>query len=272
MTGRSVCQVEESRNSDYEVGEWVVAETGWQEYFVSNGDGLRKLGKNPDNPSYAVGILGMPGFTGYIGLTQIGDPQEGDTLVVAAATGPVGSTVGQVGKIKGCRVVGIAGGTDKCRHATEVLSFDECIDHRADDFAERLQSACPDGIDIYFENVGGKVFDAVEPLLNTRARIAVCGQISIWKSPAVSDSPDRRAQFMRTILIKQLKIQGFIASQDFPEHIPAFREQMADWLAQGKVHHKENRVLGLENAPEALIGLLHGTNFGKVVVEVNQPL
>ncbi|MEL7536499.1 MAG: NADP-dependent oxidoreductase [Pseudomonadota bacterium] len=272
MIGSAVCQVEASNNSDYDVGDWVVAPTGWQNYLVSNGEGLRKLGKQPDNPSYALGILGMPGFTGYMGLTEIGQPKEGDTLVVAAATGPVGSTVGQVGKIKGCRVVGIAGGADKCKHAKEALGFDECIDHRASDFAEQLQAACSDGIDIYFENIGGKVFDAVLPLLNTKARIPVCGLMSFYGSPELPEGPDRTPQFMRTVLVKRLKIQGFVTMQDYPEHMGRFREQMAEWIAEGKIHYRENRVDGLENAPEAFIGLLHGSNFGKLIVETNQPL
>ncbi len=272
MVGSSVCQVEASNHADYEVGEWVVAPTGWQSYLVSNGEGLRKLGHDPQDPSYALGILGMPGFTGYIGLTEIGTPKQGETVVMAAATGPVGSTVGQVAKIHGCRVVGIAGGAEKCQHAKDVLGFDDCIDHRADDFAEQLAAACSDGIDVYFENVGGKVFDAVEPLLNTGARIPVCGLMSFYGGLADTDGPDRRPQFMRTVLVKQLQIQGFVALQNFGEHMEDFRAQMAEWLADGKVQYRENRVQGLENAPEAFIGLLHGSNFGKVVVEVNDPL
>lgn len=272
MVGSSVCQVEASNHDNYHVGEWVVAPTGWQSYAVSNGEGLRKLGAEPEMPSYALGILGMPGFTGYIGLTQIGKPKAGDTLVVGAATGPVGSTVGQVAKIKGCRVVGIAGGEEKCRHGKESLGFDDCIDHRAEDFAEQLAAACPDGVDIYFENIGGKVFDAVEPLLNTGARIPVCGLMSFYGSPTAADGLDRIPQFMRTVLVKQLQIQGFVALQNYPEHMDEFREQMAQWLADGKIHYRESRVDGLENAPEAFIGLLHGSNFGKVIVNVSEPI
>ncbi|MEM9403853.1 MAG: NADP-dependent oxidoreductase [Pseudomonadota bacterium] len=272
MIGSSVCQVEQSNNDEFVVGDWVVAPTGWQQYAVSNGEGVRNLGQDPQHPSYALGVLGMPGFTGYMGILEVGKAAEGDTVVVAAATGPVGSTVGQVAKIKGCRVVGVAGGSDKCRHAKEALGFDECIDHRADDFAEQLKAACPDGIDVYFENVGGKVFDAVLPLLNAGARIPVCGLMSFYGSPELPEGPDRTPQFMRTVLVKKLRIQGFVTMQDYPSHMPAFREQMAEWLAEGKIHYTENRVRGLENAPEAFIGLLHGTNFGKLIVEVNDPL
>ena len=174
MVGGTVSRVEQSQHPDYPVGEWVLSYSGWQDYALSDGTGLVKLGSNPQHPSWALGILGMPGFTAYMGLLDIGQPKSGETLVVAAATGPVGATVGQIGKIKGCHVVGIAGGAEKCRHAVEVLGFDRCIDHHADDFAQQLKQACPEGIDIYYENVGGKVFDAVLPLLNTSARVPVC--------------------------------------------------------------------------------------------------
>ena len=151
------------------------------------------LGSAPKNPSYALGILGMPGFTAYMGLLDVGRPQVGETLVVAAAIGPVGATVGQIAKIKGCRVVGVAGGADKCRYGVEVKGFDICIDHHAEDFTEQLAQACPQGIDVYYENVGGKVFDAVLPLLNTKARIPVCGLIAHYNSTALEPGPDRLA-------------------------------------------------------------------------------
>mgnify|MGYP005708643651 FL=1 len=166
MVGGTVCQVEVSNHPDYQVGEWVLAFTGWQDYGISDGEGLIKMGMNPLHPSYALGVMGMPGFTAYMGLLDIGQPKSGDTLVVAAATGAVGSMVGQIGKLKGCRVIGVAGGEEKCRYAEEQLGFDECIDHKAEDFADQLAKACDKGIDVYFENVGGKVFDAVMPLLN----------------------------------------------------------------------------------------------------------
>lgn len=147
-------RVLESHLEGFEEGDWVLGYCGWQDYAVSDGEGLVNLGKNPSHPSYALGVLGMPGITAYFGLLEIGQPQAGDTLVVAAATGPVGSTVGQIGKIKGCRVVGIAGGAEKCRYAVEELGFDICLNHRAEEFPEQLEEACPDGVDVYFENVG----------------------------------------------------------------------------------------------------------------------
>ncbi|MFM2580614.1 NADP-dependent oxidoreductase [Vibrio fortis] len=270
MVGATVCQVEQSQHSDYQVGEWVLAYTGWQDYGVSNGEGLVKLGMEPSHPSFALGIMGMPGFTAYMGLLDIGQPKEGDTLVVAAATGPVGATVGQIGKLKGCRVIGVAGGEEKCRHAKEVLGFDECIDHKAEDFAEQLAAACDKGIDVYFENVGGKVFDAVMPLLNTGARIPVCGLISQYNATSLPDGPDRMSALMGMLLVKRIKMQGFIIFDDYAHRYNEFATQMAEWLAQGKIQYKEQVVEGFENAPQAFMGLLQGENFGKLVIKTNQ--
>tara|TARA_Y100000588_G_scaffold329523_1_gene365811 strand:+ start:2528 stop:3559 length:1032 start_codon:yes stop_codon:yes gene_type:complete len=271
MVGATVCQVEASNNSDYEVGEWVLAYTGWQDYGVSNGEGLIKLGKEPSHPSYALGIMGMPGFTAYMGLLDIGQPKEGDTLVVAAATGPVGATVGQIGKLKGCRVIGVAGGQEKCLYAKEVLGFDECIDHKADDFAEQLAKACDKGIDVYFENVGGKVFDAVMPLLNTGARIPVCGLISQYNATSLPEGPDRMSSLMGTLLVKRIKMQGFIIFDDYAHRYNEFATQMTEWLSQGKMHYREHLIEGLDEAPQAFMGLLEGQNFGKLVIKTNEP-
>lgn len=270
MVGATVCQVEQSQHADYQVGEWVLAYTGWQDYGVSNGEGLVKLGMEPNHPSFALGIMGMPGFTAYMGLLDIGQPEEGDTLVVAAATGPVGATVGQIGKLKGCRVIGVAGGEEKCRHAREVLGFDECIDHKAEDFAEQLAAACDKGIDVYFENVGGKVFDAVMPLLNTGARVPVCGLISQYNATSLPDGPDRMSALMGMLLVKRIKMQGFIIFDDYAHLYNEFATQMTEWLAQGKIQYKEQVVEGLENAPQAFMGLLQGENFGKLVIKMNQ--
>ena len=180
--------MEASNHPGFKVGDWVLSANGWQDYALSDGSGLARLGESPEHPSYALGLLGMPGFTAYMGLLDIGKPQAGETLVVGAATGPVGATVGQIGKLKGCRVVGVAGGAEKCRHAVQVLGFDACLDHHAADFAERLAEACPDGIDIYYENVGGKVFDAVFPLLNAKA-----GSRSAVSSPTTTTPTCRPA-------------------------------------------------------------------------------
>lgn len=268
MVGGTVSRVEQSRHPNFKAGEWVLSYSGWQSYDVSNGDGLVKLGDAPEHPSWSLGILGMPGFTAYMGLLDIGQPKAGETLVVAAATGPVGATVGQIGKLKGCRVVGIAGGPEKCRHAVEVLGFDLCIDHRAEDFAEQLASACPAGIDVYYENVGGKVFDAVLPLLNTSARVPVCGLVSGYNATDLPDGPDRLPLLMGTLLKKRIRMQGFIIGQDYGHRIGEFQEEMGRWVQEGKIKYREQIIDGLENAPAALIGLLKGENFGKVVIRL----
>ncbi|EPH5594299.1 NADP-dependent oxidoreductase [Vibrio alginolyticus] len=273
MVGGTVCQVETSNHPDYEAGEWVLAYTvGWQDYATSTGEMVIKLGKEPQNPSYALGVAGMPGFTAYMGLLDIGQPKPGETIVVAAATGPVGATVGQIGKIKGCRVVGIAGGEEKCRYAKEVLGFDECIDHKAEDFAEQLKNACDKGIDVYFENVGGKVFEAVMPLLNTNARIPLCGLISQYNATELPEGTDHLPLLMGKLLTKRIKVQGFIIFDDYGHRYGEFAQDINQWLAEGKIQYREHLVQGLDNAPEAFIGLLEGKNFGKLVVQINDPL
>ena len=268
MVGATVCRVAASQHPDYAEGDWVLAYTGWQDYALSDGTGLTKLDANLPHPSYALGVLGMPGFTAYMGLLDIGAPKAGETVVVAAATGAVGSVVGQIAKLKGCRVVGIAGGADKCRAAVEELGFDACIDHHSPDLAAQLAAACPQGIDVYFENVGGKVFDAVLPLLNTSARVPVCGLISQYNATALPSGPDRSPLLMGTLLTKRIRMQGFIIFDDYGHRYPEFARDMAQWLASGKIKFREDIVDGLENAPQAFIGLLEGKNFGKLVVRV----
>lgn len=270
ICGGTVCRVEQSEHPDYRQGDLVLAYTGWQDYALSNGDGLQKLDADMSHPSYALGLLGMPGFTGYMGLTDIGNPQKGETVVVAAASGAVGSVVGQVARLRGARVVGIAGGAEKCRYVTETLKFDACIDHKAADFAEQLKQACPQGIDVYFENVGGAVFDAVFPLLNTKARIPVCGVISQYNGPTGGVSHDRLPLLMGTILKKRMRVQGFIISQDYGDRYPEFFAQMSLWLSEGKIQFREDIVDGLEKSVEAFQGLLVGKNFGKLIVKVGE--
>lgn len=267
MCGATVSRVVESHNPKFNKGDWVLAYSGWQDYEVSDGSGLVNLGASPEHPSYTLGVLGMPGFTAYMGLLDIGEPKEGETLVVAAATGPVGATVGQIGKLKGCRVVGVAGGAEKCRYAVEELGFDACIDHYADDFADQLAAACPKGIDVYFESVGGKVFDAVMPLLNTFARIPLCGLVSQYNATSLPEGPDRLGQLMGMSLVKRLKIQGFIIF-DYQDRFDEFFPQMSEWVTNGKIKYREEIVDGLEQAPEAFMGMLQGKNFGKLVIRI----
>ncbi|QUS58362.1 NADP-dependent oxidoreductase [Pseudovibrio brasiliensis] len=268
MVGGTVSVVVKSNLKGFAEGDWVVSLGGWQDYSISNGEMVFNLGKEPAMPSWALGIMGMPGFTAYAGLLEIGEPKPGETIAVAAATGPVGATVGQIGKIKGCRVVGIAGGAEKCKHAVDNLGFDVCLDRNSSTFAQDLKDACPDGIDVYFENVGGAVFDAVLPLLNANARIPLCGLISQYNATSLPDGPDRMGMLMGTLLVKKIRMQGFIIFDSFPNLYPKFAADMQQWIAQGKVKYREQMVDGLENAPEAFMGLLEGKNFGKVVIKV----
>jgi len=268
MVGGTVAQVVSSDVDGFAEGDWVVAFGGWQDYALSDGNGVINMGKNPENPSWALGVLGMPGLTAWAGLTQIGQPNAGETLVVAGASGPVGATVGQIGKILRCRVVGIAGGAKKCAHVVDTLGFDACIDYKADGFPDALKAAVPDGIDIYFENVGGAVFDAVLPLLNTCARIPVCGLISQYNATSLPDGPDRMNYLMGQILRKRMTMRGFIVFDDFGHLYPEFASQMGVWVNEGKIRYREEMIEGFEQAPTAFAELLRGEAFGKRVVHL----
>jgi len=268
MLGGSVARVERSLHPDYQAGDLVLSFNGWQDYAVSDGTGLTKLDPRMPQPSLALGALGMPGFTAYMGLLDIGQPKAGETVVVAAASGAVGSVVGQIAKLKGCRVVGVAGGAKKCRSVIDDLGFDACIDHHSADFNQQLATACPKGIDVYFENVGGKVFDAVLPLLNPAARIPVCGLIAHYNDTALPAGPDRLGLLTRTLLTKRIKMQGFIIFDDYGHRYAEFYSQMSAWLNEEKIIFREDIVDGLENAPQAFIGLLEGKNFGKLIIRV----
>ncbi|MDX2438188.1 MAG: NADP-dependent oxidoreductase [Acidobacteriota bacterium] len=268
MVGGTVAQVVSSDVDGFAGGDWVVAFGGWQDYALSDGKGVTNMGKDPENPSWALGVLGMPGLTAWAGLTQIGQPNAGETLVVAGASGPVGATVGQIGKIRRCRVVGIAGGAKKCAHVVDTLGFDACIDYKADGFPDALKAAVPDGIDIYFENVGGAVFDAVLPLLNTCARIPLCGLISQYNATSLPDGPDRMNYLMGQILRKRMTMRGFIVFDDFGHLYPEFASQMGAWVNEGKIRYREEMIEGLEQAPSAFAGLLRGEAFGKRVVHL----
>lgn len=268
MVGATVAEVLDSRDPGYAKGEVVLAYSGWQSADVARAATLRKLDPDKAPISTALGVLGMPGFTAYAGLLKIGQPRAGETLVVAAATGPVGSMVGQLAKIKGVRAVGIAGGPRKCAALRDELGFDVALDHRAPDFADQLRAAVPDGIDIYFENVGGHVADAVYPLLNTYARVPVCGMIANYNASGTPDGPDRFPSFYARVLTKSLTVRGFIQSEFAGELYPDFLREVSDWIAEGRIRYLEDVVEGLANAPEAFIGLLAGRNFGKLVVKV----
>lgn len=268
MVGGTVSRVEQSNNKRFKVGDLVVSYSGWQEYAISDGSMVLTVDPSAAPITTALGVLGMPGFTAYMGLLDIGAPKEGETVVVAAATGAVGSVVGQIAKLKGCRVVGIAGGAEKCKFAVEEFNFDECIDHKAANFAEQLRTACPQGIDVYFENVGGAVFEAVLPLLNTKARVPVCGLIAHYNATALPAGPDRSSLILSQTLIKRLKIQGFIIFDDYGHRLLEFLGEMSKWVTEGKIKYKEDIREGLESAPEALLEVLSGRNFGKMIVHV----
>lgn len=267
MAGGTVSRVVASKHPKFRDGDLVLSNAGWQDYALSDGSDLVPLG-HMAQPSWALGGLGMPGFTAHVGLLDIGQPKPGETVVVAAATGAVGSAVGQIAKLKGARAIGIAGGADKCRYAVEDLGFDACIDRRDPQFAERLAAACPGGIDVYFENVGGEVFDAVLPLLNVGARVPVCGFISHYNDQALPPGPNRLPLLMSSLLQKRIRMQGFIILDHYGERFDVFRREMGAWVEEGRVKLREDRVDGLENAPDAFIGLLQGRNFGKLVVRV----
>jgi hypothetical protein len=269
MAGQTVSVVEASNVEGFEVGELVLARAGWQDYAVVGAKQVVKIAKDIPQLSYALGVLGMPGLTAYVGLLDIGQPQPGETVAVAAATGAVGSLVGQIAKIKGCRVVGIAGGREKCDYAVETLGFDACLDHREPELAARLSVACPKGIDVYFENVGGAVLGAVMPLLTVGARIPVCGLIAWYNLEKLPAGVDRAPQFLLAVLRQRLKVQGFIIFDHFARQ-GAFLQEMSGWLKEGRVKYREEFIDGLEQAPQGLMGMLRGENFGKLIVRVSE--
>jgi NADPH-dependent curcumin reductase CurA len=267
MVGGTVNQVVSSRHPQFRAGDLVLGNAGWQDYALSDGKDLAPLGEMKQ-PSLALGGLGMPAFTAHVGLLDIGKPKPGETVVVAAATGAVGAVVGQIAKLKGARVVGIAGGADKCRYAVEELGFDACLDRHNPQLAEHLAAACPKGVDVYFENVGGPVFEAVLPLLNIRARVPVCGVIAHYNDEALPSGPNRVPLLMSTVLQKRILVQGLIILDHYGDRFEAFRRDMSEWIRTGQIKVREHVVDGLENAPAAFRGLLEGRNFGKLVVRV----
>jgi NADPH-dependent curcumin reductase len=266
MEAGTVSEVIASNNPGFAKGDIVLSRAGWQTHALSDGAGLRKIDPALAPISTAIGVLGMPGMTAYMGLLEIGKPKAGETVVVAAASGAVGSAVGQIAKIKGARAIGIAGGKDKCDYVTKELGFDVCLDHRDPDLAAKLKDACPGGIDVYFENVGGAVFEAVFPLLNAFARIPVCGLIAHYNDTE-AHAPKWAGAMMRAVLTKRLNIRGFIVS-DFAAHHADFLRDMSQWFREGKIKHREFITEGLDSAPAAFMGMLKGANFGKQLVRV----
>ena len=261
MIGGTVGEVVESKNPKFAIGDKVVGIYGWQEFGTSDGKGLRKVDDTHIPPSAYLGPVGMPGVTAWLGLNKIIEPKAGETVVVSAASGAVGSVVGQLAKAAGCRAVGIAGGADKCRYVTETLGFDACVDYKAGNLRDDLKAALPNGADGYFENVGGEILDAVLSRMNAFGRIALCGMIASYDgSPMPLKKP-------ALLLTQRLKVQGFIVSES-PEVWPEALTQLGGLVAQKKLQYRETIAQGLENAPEAFLGLLKGKNFGKQLVKL----
>jgi NADPH-dependent curcumin reductase CurA len=267
MEGGTVNAVVESRSPDFAPGDIVLGYTGWQEYAVAAATSVQKLDPARAPISTALGVMGMPGLTAYTGLLNIGQPKPGETVVVAAASGAVGSVVGEIVKIKGCRAVGIAGGQRKCEFVVKELGFDACVDHRSAPLPQNLKAECPDGVDVYFENVGGRVLNAVLPLMNPFGRVPVCGLIAHYNATGLSREVDRVPALMSAILTKRLTFRGFIVT-DFAAQKDDFARDMIQWLQAGKVKYREDVVEGIENAVAAFQGLLKGRNFGKLLVRL----
>ncbi|WP_250513109.1 NADP-dependent oxidoreductase [Caballeronia sp. INDeC2] len=261
MIGGTVGVVSESRNPAFAVGDSVVGVLGWQEFGTSDGRGLNKVDASRVPLSAYLGAVGMPGVTAWYGLNRIIEPKAGETVVVSAASGAVGSVVGQLAKAAGCRAVGIAGGADKCRYVVETLGLDACVDYKAGNLYEDLKAATPNGVDGYFENVGGETLNAVLARMNAFGRVAVCGMISGYDGkPMPMNAP-------RLILTQRLKLQGFIVSEHLDVWPQALKE-LGERVATKKLHFRESIAEGLENAPEAFLGLLRGKNFGKQLVKL----
>ncbi len=267
MVGATVGEVVASRHDGFKPGDLALGGGGWQEYAALDARALRKLEPAAGPISLALGVRGSNGRTAYAGLLDIGRPQRGETVVVAAASGGVGSIVGQIARIKGARAVGIAGGPEKCGFVRDELGFDACVDHRGQDFPAALAAACPGGIDVYFENVGGAVWEAVFPLLNDFARVPVCGLISQYDKTGLPPGPNRVPEVMRAVLTKRLSLRGFISS-DYAAMQDEFLAAARGWVRDGALRYREDVTEGLENAPEALLTMLSGRNFGKVLVRV----
>jgi NADPH-dependent curcumin reductase CurA len=269
MPGESVAMVVASHRPGYSEGDIVLAQTGWRTHALSDRADLRKLDPAVAPVTTGLGVLGMPGFTAYGGLRVIGKPAPGETVVVAAASGPVGSLVGQLARLAGARAVGIAGSPEKCAYVKDELGFDAAIDHRGADFAAKLAAACPDGIDVYFENVGGAVWQAVLPLLNEFARVPVSGLVAQYNAAGPGDATDRLPDTLRAILLKRLTVRGFINYDFAADHYAAFLREVGAGIADGRIRYREDFVDGLEKAPKAFIGMLEGRNFGKLIVRVD---
>ncbi|MFT4119661.1 NADP-dependent oxidoreductase [Bradyrhizobium sp.] len=268
MVGATVGEIVRSNDPSFVPGDLVLAGGGWQDYAVVRSEALRKIDAAAASETAYLGVLGGPGFTAYAGLMKIGEPRPGETVVVGAATGPVGSLVVQLAKAAGCRAVAIAGGAEKCRLAVEKFGADAAVDHRDPDLAAKLAIACPRGIDVYFENIGGRVLDAVIPLLNPFARVPVCGLISQYNGLEQRSDATPLAQLMQDTLVKRLLVRGFIVT-DYNAYRDEFLALVAPKVKSGAIVSLEDVVEGLANAPSAFLGLLKGLNKGKLIIRID---
>ncbi len=267
MVGGTVGKVVQSNHPDYVKGDIVEGMLGWQEYAVSDGQGLRKIDPKIAPISTALGVLGMPGLTAYFGVLEVAKLREGETVMISGAAGAVGSAVGQIAKIKGCRVIGTAGSDAKINYLVGELKFDAAFNYRSiENYYEALREICPDGIDIYFDNVGGAISNAVIRLLSSGARVAVCGQISQYNL----DKPDPAPPLLPVLLARQARAEGFLVTQFAARQVEGL-QQLTQWLQQGKLKYREDIVDGIENAPRAFIGMLNGRNMGKQLVKLSVP-
>ena len=262
MVGQTVGEVVDSRNPRVSVGDKVLTQLGWQSHGIANGADVTKVDARHVPASYYLGVLGMPGFTAWFGLFEIGQPKAGETIVVSAGSGALGSVVGQLAKIRGCRAVGIAGGRAKCDHVVHELGFDACIDHRAGNLYDDLRAACPNGIDVDFENVGGAVLDTALRLMNRHSRIVLCGLVAEY-----SAKEPYGYQRLRSVLVNRIRMQGMIVF-DWKDRYGEALAGLTAYVADGRLKYRESIVEGLDNAPRALIGLLKGENFGKQLVKI----
>jgi NADPH-dependent curcumin reductase CurA len=262
LQGGAVGQVLESRHDAVSPGDWVNTMMGWREYYVADGSSVMKIDAELAPVSKALGVLGLTGWTAYVGLLDLGQPKEGETVFVSAACGAVGSIVGQIAKLKGCRVVGSAGSAEKVAKASSEFGYDEVFNYKEETPADALNRLCPDGIDVYFENVGGDHLEAALPRMNTFGRVVLCGLISHYNDTEMRPGPS-----IVPALANRLTIRGFIISDHF-DRLPDFLRDMGGWLKEGKITDEETVVEGIENAPAAFMGLLRGENRGKMLVKV----
>lgn len=271
MTGETISTVVASEHPDFAKGDLVLAFTGWCTHAATGAANVRKIKQGALPVTTQLGVLGMPGFTAYGGLKEIGKPKNGETVVVAAASGPVGSLVGQLAKLYGARAVGVAGGPEKCAYVRDELRFEAAVDHRSADFRQSLKIACPNGIDVYYENVGGAVWQAVLPLLNRFARIPVSGVVAHYDSSSQAHGPDKLPETMMRVISQRLHIQGFL-NFDYTEKLYSqFQSEVSKGIQDGLIKYREDIVDGLENAPSAFLGMLEGKNFGKLLIRIREP-